>query len=212
MPDRWTVERALKGSELSPSSRLILLILLTSADAKTAIVPLAHTPSLTVLARDTGLNRVTVQRHLRALERAGWLRRCRPPIAEARARHARTGYHCQLPGLDAPGTQARCVAHLGLDAPHIPGLDAPRTPDQTDKENGSISDPLTALVIERVMERTGKTITPREAVRGIAHKLDGRRPRNPAAYLAKVIDQDPAWWLPTPMPPRYRAPTRAEDS
>lgn len=209
MPDRWTVERAVKGSDLGPSSRLLMLVLLTTCDTRTGIVPLAHTPSLTILARDSGLNRVTVQRHLRALERQGWLRRCRPPIAEARARHARTGYHVQTPGLDAPGTQARCVVHLGLDAPGTRGLDAPRTSDQTDSQTDIRSaDPLTLFVIGRVLELTGQEISPREAVRGIEQKLNGQRPRDRTAYLAKIIANDPRWWLPTPTPPRFEALTR----
>lgn len=188
-----------------------MLVLLIVADARTAVVPQAHTPSLTVICERTALDRATVQRHLNRLERAGWLRRCRPPVADARRLHARTGYHCQLPGLDAPGTLPRCAVHLGLDAPDTPGLDAQCTSSQTDHQTDIRSaDPLVALVVDLVREHTGKTISGRDAVRGIAAKLDGRRPRNPVAYLTKVIATDPRWWLPTPMPPRYSAPTETE--
>jgi hypothetical protein len=187
-------------------------VLLTSADTRTAIVPLRHTPSLTDLCAGTGLDRATVQRHLNRLERAGWLRRCRPPIALARREHARTGYHCQLPGLGADGTLPRCVVHLGLGASDTPGLGAlcasSQIEDPTDIRSRSV---LTARVIELVREHTGKTISDRDAARGIAAKLDGHRARDPVAYLAKVIANDPAWWLPTPMPPAYKAPARKAD-
>lgn len=186
-----------------------MLDLLTYTDTRTAIVPLRHTPSLTILCGDTGLDRATVQRHLNRLERLGWVRRCRPPVAEARRSHARTGYHCQLPGLGAEDTLPRCAVHLGLGAERTPGLGAERTSDQ----NGSQTDirsrsVLAARVIELVRDATGKTISDRDAVRGIAEKLDGRHPRDPVAYLARVIATDPRWWLPTPMPPAYKAPAR----
>jgi hypothetical protein len=212
MPDRWTVERAVKASVLTPSSRLIMLVLLTTADPKTAIVPLRHTPSLTILCRDTGLDRATIQRHLNRLERAGWLRRCRPPLAESRRLHTRTGYHCQTPGLGAEDTLPRCIVHLGLGAPGTPGLGAPCTSNQIDSQTDIRSgDVLTARVIELVREATGKTISGRDAVRGIQTKLDGRRPRDPVAYLARVIATDPRWWLPTQIPPAYKAPAGKVD-
>jgi hypothetical protein len=183
-----------------------MLVLLTTADTRTAIVPLRHTPSLTDICAGTGLDRATVQRHLNRLERAGWLRRCRPPVAEARRLHSRTGYHCQLPGLGAEDTLPRCAVHLGLGAERTPGLGAQRTSDQNDLTDIRSRDVLTARVIELVQEATGKTISDRDAARGIKTKLDGRRPRDAVAYLAKVIATDPGWWLPTPTPPAYKAP------
>lgn len=214
MPDRWAIERAVKHKEsgLSSSSRLIMLALLTVADTRTAIVPPDYTPSLTVICDWTALDRATVQRHLNRLERDGWLRRCRPPVADARRLHARTGYHCQLPGLGAESTQPRCIVHLGLGASRTPGLGASRTSDQNGSTDIRSGDVLTARVIELVYDATGKTISGRDALRGIAAKLEGRHPRDPVAYLAKVIATDPGWWLPTPMPPAYKAPAREAES
>lgn len=101
------------------------------------------------------------------------------------------------------------MVHLGLDAPGTRGLDAPGTSVQTDSQTDiRSSDPLTLLVIERVLALTGREITPRDAVRGIRAKLNGQRPRDPAAYLAKIIANDPRWWLPTQIPPPFEALTR----
>jgi hypothetical protein len=47
------------ASELSPLARLLMLVLLARVDTKTATIPVEHTPSLTVLAAETGLDRST---------------------------------------------------------------------------------------------------------------------------------------------------------
>lgn len=77
MPDRWEVERALRGSALPPLARLVTWALLSRADADTAIIPAQFSPSLSALAKDTGMNRASVARHLNVLETAGWVTRLR---------------------------------------------------------------------------------------------------------------------------------------
>jgi hypothetical protein len=64
------------------------------------------------------------------------------------------------------------------------------------------------VAIAEVQRLTGRDITRAEAERGIEAKLAGKQPRNPAAYLKKIISADPRWWLPTPQPPPYRKETR----
>jgi DNA-binding MarR family transcriptional regulator len=59
-----------------------MLVLADVAEVGTAEIPARFTPSLVVLAAETGLDRRTVQRHLAALEESGWLVRTRPSPAE----------------------------------------------------------------------------------------------------------------------------------
>lgn len=67
---------------------------------------------------------------------------------------------------------------------------------------------LSVIAIEEVRKRTGRTITRTDAERGIKTKLDGRSPNNPAAYLKKIIRDEPRWWLPTSQPPPFRKGAR----
>lgn len=64
------------------------------------------------------------------------------------------------------------------------------------------------IAIAEVQQRTGRTITRADAERGIEAKLAGKHPGYPAAYLRKIIGDDPRWWLPTPTPPPYRKDNR----
>lgn len=63
---------------------------------------------------------------------------------------------------------------------------------------------LAEFVIAEVCRHSGTTITTEEAEHGITNKLNGSAVRQPERWLAKVIASDPAWWLPTPQPPRFR--------
>jgi hypothetical protein len=115
---RWEIERALRSSGLPPYARLLVLSLLTRADADTATVPLVHSPSLARLAADTGLGRATVKRHLTIVEKAGWVTRHR----SARAAEEQTAnwYQVQLPAGRTAGLGperakgARATAGQGL--------------------------------------------------------------------------------------------------
>lgn len=55
-----------------------MLTLADVAEVGTAEIPAQWTPSLTVLAAETGLSKRTVQRHLDVLEDEGWIKRDRP--------------------------------------------------------------------------------------------------------------------------------------
>lgn len=58
-----------------------MLTLADVAKVGTAEIPARWTPSLSVLANETGLSKRTVQRHLDDLEAAGWIKRTRPPAS-----------------------------------------------------------------------------------------------------------------------------------
>lgn len=73
LPTKWEVNRAVRGSDLPAPSRLIMLTLSDIAEAGTAEVPGRRTPSLDVLAKETGLGRSTVAEHLAGLRKDGWL-------------------------------------------------------------------------------------------------------------------------------------------
>lgn len=109
MSTRWDVERALVESDLPAPARLILMMLLRRCDADTAVIPERHSPSLTDLARDTGLDRSTVRRHLDPLEVGGWVVRDRPTTAAARSAGERTQYRLVIP--------PRGTAPLGAESP-----------------------------------------------------------------------------------------------
>lgn len=106
MATKWEVNRAVRASALPPPSRLIMLVLSDIAEAGTAEVPAQRTPSLAVLAKETGLNEATVKRHLIALDDAGWLKRTKPTQDAARRLGERTRYQLLVPiGVGADSAQ-----------------------------------------------------------------------------------------------------------
>jgi Helix-turn-helix domain len=107
--DRWTVERGLRDSGLAPSARLVALTLLTRAKIGTAEVVTEYAPSLSMLARDTGLSRTGVRNALNKLESEGWLTRDRD-LARSWAEGLPTGYKLHLP--------SRAVSALGHSVPY----------------------------------------------------------------------------------------------
>lgn len=95
---RWRVTKAVRRSALAAPARLVMLTLADVAEVGTAEIPARHTPSLRVLAEETGLNESTVKRHLNDLEVAGWVVRSRPSQEDARLYGARTCYRLAIPG------------------------------------------------------------------------------------------------------------------
>jgi hypothetical protein len=102
---RWRVTKAVRRSGLPSPARLIMLTLADVAEVGTAEIPARHTPSLAVLAEETGLNESTVKRHLNDLETAGWVIRARPSPRDARLHGARTRYRLAIP----PGAEEALV-------------------------------------------------------------------------------------------------------
>lgn len=97
MPTKWEVTKAVRASDLPAPSRLVMLVLADVAEVGTAEIPERRTPSLAVLAKETGLGKATVARHLTALEKHGWVIRERPDAA-AMVRGERTHYRLSIPG------------------------------------------------------------------------------------------------------------------
>lgn len=97
MATKWEINRAVRASSLPAPSRLIMLTLSDIAEAGTAEIPERRTPSLSVLASETGLSRRSVASHLTLLEQGGWITRTRPDVAAARARGERTCYRLTIP-------------------------------------------------------------------------------------------------------------------
>jgi len=114
MVTRWEVTKAVRNSNLPAPCRLIMLTLADSAETGTAEIPPQHTPSLKVLAQETGLGESTVKRRLNELEAAGWVIRSRPTIDDARLRGERTRYQLAIPAAVGPA-QGPDGAHEGLE-------------------------------------------------------------------------------------------------
>jgi hypothetical protein len=128
LPTRWEVTKAVRASSLPAPSRLIMLTLADVAVVGTAEIPARWTPSLKVLAKETGLDKSTVTRHLNALDAAGWLERTRPD-GQAQWEGERTRYQLTIPSglehlgvgaenthLDAEGTQGGRIEQQGVGA------------------------------------------------------------------------------------------------
>jgi DNA-binding transcriptional ArsR family regulator len=166
VPARWRVTRAVRGSTLPAPAKLIMHVLADVADVGTAEIPPNRTPSLTVLARETGLGRSTVTTHLRALEAAGWIVRTKPTTAEALGQYERTRYQLCVPAsepmpvadLVPEPDEASAVADHPSVAPDLPsaGTDLPSvgaehrdrsTTDKNQIENKPAEQPRPALSI-----------------------------------------------------------------
>lgn len=122
MATRWEITKAVRASGLPAPSRLVMLVLADVAEVGTAEIPQQHTPSLKVLAGETGLDESTVKRHLASLEAAGWLERLRPSLEDARLRSVRTRYRLSLPkggAQEAPPQGAECTPQGAEEA--LPG-------------------------------------------------------------------------------------------
>ena len=112
---RWDVTRAVRTSDLPAPSRLVMLVLADVSDVGTAEIPERFTPSLNVLARETGLDKSTVRRHLDQLEAEGWVIRMRPSAHAARTEGERTRYR-----LCIPAGLAETVERAALGAENHP--------------------------------------------------------------------------------------------
>ena len=113
---RWRITKAVRASDLPAPARLIMLVLADVAEVGTAEIPERFTPSIRVLAQETGLDASTVKRHLNALDKAGWLDRT-VPDGTAQGRMERTRYRLTLP----PG----CSVHPGAEEAGTPAQSAP---------------------------------------------------------------------------------------
>jgi DNA-binding transcriptional ArsR family regulator len=158
VPAKWRVTRAVRGSTLPAPAKLIMLVLADVADVGTAEIPPNRTPSLTVLARETGLGRSTVTTHLRALEAAGWIVRTKPTTAEALGQWERTRYQLRVPAAVAaalvPGPdEASAAPDIPSAAPDLPSAadDHPSAGaehrDRSSTDRNQIEKPSTSVAV-----------------------------------------------------------------
>lgn len=101
MPTKWEVERAVLKSKLDPQPKLIMLVLNTWAEEKTAEIPAQYTPSLEKVAAATGLSKSTVAEWLTVLDEADWLFRERPTAKESLGAGRRTRYRLGIGDLES---------------------------------------------------------------------------------------------------------------
>lgn len=196
MATRWEVTKAVRASrELPSSSRLIMLTLADVAEVGTAEIPERWTPSVTVLAAETGLNRRTVQVHLGTLEEAGWIRRTYPDQKQQwygeRVRYALlvpSGHEVVVSshpggGVDTPGGRSDTTRGGGLNSQ---GGRSDTTPNQITQINTDLSSSQATEEEEKPKKkRTRKPEPPRADVDEICGHLadwiaknrgDGTRP------------------------------------
>lgn len=185
--NRWAVTKAVRASNLPAASRLIMFTLSDVAEVGTAEIPEQHTPSLSVLADETGLDRSTVRRHLALLETAGWVVRIRPDPAAARALGERTRYRLTVPThpqpvvVMAPQVGAQ-VHHLEAQSPPGRGTEPPGVGAQDTTGRGTVP-PINNRSSDQVRSK------PSRDKRGAAPK----KPLSPAQEQARDLTQ--GWWL-----------------
>ncbi|HEY2195435.1 MAG TPA: helix-turn-helix domain-containing protein [Actinomycetospora sp.] len=112
---RWEIKDAVLSSTLTPTERLVMLVLVLRADTESGQIPPEYSPSLSVLVRETGLSRSTVVTTLHDLTTLGWVGRVRPLVAE-QLRGARNVYVLDIPvrsTTDLPPDDARSNTGLG---------------------------------------------------------------------------------------------------
>lgn len=192
---RWTVTRAVRASDLPAPSRLIMLTLADVADTGTAEIPARFTPSLNDIARETGLDKSTVVRHLSALDAAGWVVRTKPDYA-AQMRGEPTRYRLTVPAdcmtrlveVVAEGDRGSGTERQGVGAENDRGRRTERHKSQissdqeTDLKNSS-SDAAHRPDVEKVCEH----LADRMVDNGCTRPEIGQRWRDAARLL---IDKD----------------------
>jgi DNA-binding transcriptional ArsR family regulator len=158
---RWKVTKAVRSSSLPSTSKLVMFVLADVANTGTAEIPAHRTPSLTRLAKETGLGRSTVTTHLRALEAAGWIVRTKPTTAEALGQYERTRYQLCVPAsepmpvadLVPEPDEASAVADLPSVAPDLPSAAADHPSagaehrDRSSTDNNQIEKPSTSVAV-----------------------------------------------------------------
>jgi hypothetical protein len=217
---RFDFERAVMGSDLKPGPRHVLHVLATRADGSGGQIPPKFSPSLTLLAAATGMDRRTVERHLAVLASSGWITRTKPTIDKQRQGH-RTRYRLHIV---AP---PRGTTPLGADEPR--GTTPPRvgaqcrepsgtTPLNTYKPNKSIAVDRheQAAEVARGMADIGIDATVAHAMRVMDQVLDRATGSvaNPVGYVLAAVKKDPRPFRPTQGPPPVRevlGPRRPRD-
>jgi hypothetical protein len=188
--DRFKIEIAVEKSDLHPIMRhLVLVFCRRMYPAESGLIPKGKGPSITDIVLASGWSRTTICRRLADLEQAGWLIRTRAPRARAAAEHIKTEYQVTVP-------------------PKLAALVTPSTAAPAPRPPQAAAAPLIQSVIDGLRDRTGKTVTEREAEQIAQRIVDGAKEpvRDPELYVPRAIQRDPnpGRWLPAPSPPQYR--------
>jgi hypothetical protein len=210
--NRYEIERAIQRARLPAASVAILMMLLTRIDAKTGTIP--YPPSLSMLARMTGLHETTVCRHLASLERQGWITRDRPPAGLAQRMHVRTGYTVHVPqagsagqpGQEAQGSHAGGTGQPGQEARDArAGSAVPGSQREVQSRPQRLtSDELTAIAADEISAHTARAVPDELARAAVRLVLDGRSVRDPGKYLREAIRREPGRFTPVHIPPSFR--------
>jgi predicted RNA binding protein YcfA (HicA-like mRNA interferase family) len=218
---RFDWERAVRRSDLPKLRKLVAFALATYADPDGTNAR----PGLEELADACSMPYSTVKAHMKGLRDDGWLERTVRGSSLGRRKLA-DEHHLTVPvhsSLVSPVPAEH--GSLASPAPTEHGSLASRTqltsePDQgslasphqirdqtkTNRSDAPITDIATAVVIDALRARTGKTVTAEHARLVTRQLLDGRPVRNRAAYVRSAIDRDPTpeRFLPTTTPPPFR--------
>lgn len=114
MPDIWALMRAIRSSALSAPEKHVLLTLTSLIDPATGLIPDRFQPSLTDIAKFTGLGRSTIARALNAAETSGWVKRAVPSKIASQRNKEKTSYSLTIPDLGSDEEPARASATAGL--------------------------------------------------------------------------------------------------
>lgn len=216
---RFDYERGIRDSALPPTARLVALTLATWADADSGLIPVKFTPSLTTLARATGLDRSTVRRQLLVLERDLWVARLPPDPAKARAEKARTRYRLTTPArgttpLAPPVSRGTTPLELGAQNTTARGTTPPNpyrsntSPSQEPKMTSDDEDRALAVF------STSHPGREREALRTAMRWYEATKGKpcdNPAAYFGSWTIEDRADKIRLPKPAKPRCTTCGGD-
>jgi hypothetical protein len=99
---KWRIQDELRKVPMKAPVKTLVWDLLSRARVADAVIPEAHTPSLTELEGSACLGRSTVTTYLRALEATGWVVRERPSIADSLGHGQRTQYRLAVGSFDLP--------------------------------------------------------------------------------------------------------------
>jgi DNA-binding transcriptional ArsR family regulator len=211
--DRFAIEREIARSDLPAPARAIANSLCRRIDAASGTILPRHSPSIAKLARETGYHPATICRHLTTLETAGWITRHRyPSYSMAAAEQFATHYAIHIPAADSDSPPIADIDKglprkaRGAIAESIEGYRAKRANHQmtaTEQESSSPRDDssLAQIVKDEIATATGRELSDDMAAAAVRLVLDGREPRNAAAYLRRAVRADPRRFVPVSIPP-----------
>jgi len=229
MISRFDIERAVLSSDLPGYSRELMLILASKIDRRTGAI--RRHPSLQQLAREAGIHRTTVLRHLAVLAATGWIvRHPADPHARrdlGRRLHQPTRYELLIPVPQAAESLVQHAPGLGAAngqslVQHAPGLGAAngqslvhgaariqQTSSGSHRHQGAAArgetdDDLILAVLEEAA-MLGRMVSKAHAAMIVRQVLTGRTIHTSArGYVREAIRSTPDKYLPAKGLPNAR--------